>query len=122
MSHKTLGGESMKISSNNDIRIEEIYKELKRNRQEVDLDKIPVENAMGSMFKIDFTWDINKMIELLLNTYMDHKREKLYIKMIQDARESFIDVEEVKKDIEFINSLRNKNAELYIKDMTQKEK
>lgn len=112
----------MKISSNNDLRLEELYKSLKRDREEVELEKIPVENAMGFEIKLEINFDFNRLIEFLINTFIDSKREKLYIKILDEAEGSYIEWEKAKEKIEIIEALRNKNAELYLKDITKEEK
>jgi len=112
----------MKISSNNDLRLEELYKSLKRDREEVELEKIPVENAMGFEIKLEINFDFNRLIEFLTNTFIDNKREKLYIRMLEDSKWSYIELEKAKENIKFIEALKNKNAELYLKDTTKEEK
>ena len=74
----------MKITSNDTIQLEELYKDLRRNAQEATLDKNPVENAMGLDVVIDIAInldiDVTKTLIGLYATYLADKRLTLFLK------------------------------------------
>ena len=110
----------MIITSNDDIQLKELYKDLDRDGEEVTLEKIIVEGAYGVKIKIDLKLDLTRILELLISKYYDHKREKLYIKKTSGELKA-IDVEIMRGNKE-IGSLKvEEGSELYIENIKLKK-
>jgi len=108
----------MKITSNDSIQLEELYKTLRRDGQEsVNLEKIPIDNAMGFdvilnvAMNIDF--DVTKMIIGLYATYLADKRLTLFLQKPSGEKEP-IDTEVLEDPKQLENLKIEQDTTLYI--------
>ena len=108
----------MKITSNDSIQLEELYKRLRRDGQEnMTLKNIPVENAMGFdvvlNIIVNIDVDITKIVIGLYATYLADKRLTLFLQKPSGEKEP-IDTE-ILEDPEKLENLKvEKDTILYI--------
>ena len=108
----------MKITSNDTIQLEELYKTFRRDGQDnITLEKIPIENAMGFdvvlniVMNIDF--DVAEIVVGLYATYLADKRLTLFLKKPLGEQEP-IDTEILKDPKKLENLEIDKETTLYI--------
>jgi len=108
----------MKITSNDSIQLEELYKTLRRDGQEsVNLEKIPIKNAMGFdvilNVAMNIDLDVTKMIIGLYATYLADKRLTLFLQKPSGEKEP-IDTEILEDPKQLENLKIEKDTTLYI--------
>lgn len=114
----------MLLTSNDSIKLEELYRDLKRNQQAVNLEKTPVENAMGFDIALDFIVnvdiDVAQMVVDFFKTYLEYRLIKqVFIKKPNSELEP-IDTEILEDKKELENLGVDKDTELYIEYKKQR--
>ena len=94
----------MQITSNDSIKLQEFYNELKRNRAEVELKEEQVEGAMGILPTIELkssidlkSSDFTTMIRDMFVAWLEYKKFKLYIDSKEAKIEDFDKINENSK-------------------------
>ena len=105
----------MKITSNNTIQLEELYKTLRRDGQEnLILDKVPVENAMGFDVILNIDIDATKLIIELATKYLEYQLIKGIFLQKPSGEKELIDTE-ILEDVKQLENLKiEKDTTLYI--------
>jgi len=103
----------MKIVSNDSIQLEELYRDLKRDGQEVTLEKTPVKDAMGFDIVLNLDVDMVRLAMILSSTYLANRGLTLFLKKSSGESEP-IDVEVLKEPKKLEELDIDRDATLYI--------
>ena len=88
----------MQITSNDSIKLQEFYNELKRNRVDAELKEEQVEGAMGILPTIELkASDFTNMIRDMFIAWLEYKKFKLYIDSKEAKIEDFNKINENSK-------------------------
>jgi len=105
----------VKITSNDSTQLEELYKTLSRDGQDnMTLDKVPVENAMGFDHVLNIDIDATKLIFELATTYLEYRLIKGVFLQKPSGEKEPIDTEVLEDPKELENLKIEKDTTLYI--------
>jgi len=105
----------VKITSNNSIELEELYKTLRRDGQEnIQLDKVPIENAMGFDVVINIDIDATQLIVELATTYLEYRLLKGIFLQKPSGEKEPIDTEILEDPKQLENLEVEEDTTLYI--------
>lgn len=96
----------MKITSNNIMKLEELYKHLRRDGEEdITLEKVPIENAMGFDIILNIDINVTNIIVDLATTYLEYRLIKGIFLQKYSGKKEPIDVE-ILKDSKKLENLK----------------
>lgn len=105
----------MKITSNDTLQLEELYKTLRRDGQDnMTLEKVPVKNAMGLDIVLNIDIDATKIIIELATTYLEYRLIKGVFLQKSSGEKELIDTEVLEDPKQLEDLTVDKDTTLYI--------